>query len=160
MRSDIFGYIGPAGTQGTDRLEGRETARFPAEGVAIPGACACRAGRERDGCAARVGDGEIMRKGVGTAMSDISAINDSTSVPVGRAEPLLRIPRPVEVPVRRDADRVEVSREAREAARAEPIRRDLVERIRLEIDAGTYDTPERLEIAADHLLIKGLNTTA
>ena len=34
----------------------------------------------------------------------------------------------------------------------EPIRTELVERIRREIAAGTYDTPEKWEIACDRLL--------
>jgi hypothetical protein len=33
-----------------------------------------------------------------------------------------------------------------------PIRTELVERVRREIAAGTYDTPEKLDIALDRLL--------
>jgi hypothetical protein len=33
-----------------------------------------------------------------------------------------------------------------------PIRTDLVQRIRREIAAGTYDTPEKWEVALDRLL--------
>ena len=33
-----------------------------------------------------------------------------------------------------------------------PIRWELVNRVRLEIEAGTYDTPEKMEIALDRLL--------
>ena len=33
-----------------------------------------------------------------------------------------------------------------------PIRTELVERVRGEIAAGTYDTPEKLEIALDRLM--------
>jgi len=33
-----------------------------------------------------------------------------------------------------------------------PIRWDLVERVRREIEAGTYDTPEKMEVALDRLL--------
>ena len=32
------------------------------------------------------------------------------------------------------------------------VRRDLVERIRAEIEAGAYETPEKIEIAIDRLL--------
>ncbi len=32
------------------------------------------------------------------------------------------------------------------------VRRELVERIRAEIDSGTYETPERIEAAIDRLL--------
>ncbi len=43
--------------------------------------------------------------------------------------------------------------EALERARQTPgIRTDLVARIRAEIAAGTYETPEKLEIALDRLL--------
>lgn len=43
--------------------------------------------------------------------------------------------------------------EALERARQAPeIRADLVARIRAEIAAGTYETPEKLEIALDRLL--------
>jgi hypothetical protein len=33
-----------------------------------------------------------------------------------------------------------------------PIRWQLVERVRREIEAGSYDTPEKMEIALDRLL--------
>ncbi len=48
-------------------------------------------------------------------------------------------------------DRVEVSSEARflDALRENPIRTDLVERVRAEIEAGTYVTDQRLDAAAD-----------
>lgn len=57
----------------------------------------------------------------------------------------------------RSADRVEISQLARELAQQEakneaPIRQDLVDRVRAEIAAGTYDTPERLNGAIDGLV--------
>ena len=32
------------------------------------------------------------------------------------------------------------------------VRRDLVERVRAEIEAGAYETPEKIEIAIDRML--------
>lgn len=91
-------------------------------------------------------------------MSELSAIGGSGSTPIGRGEPSVRTVRPIEVPVRRDTDRVEVSREAREAApRTEGVRRDLVDRVRREIAAGTYENQERLDLAADHLIMRHLD---
>lgn len=94
-------------------------------------------------------------------MNDVSALSGCSSSPIGRAEPTARAPRPVEVAVRRDADRVEVSREAREAApRIESVRRELVDRVRREIEAGTYDTDERLNLAADAIIVRTLGVIA
>jgi hypothetical protein len=74
---------------------------------------------------------------------------------VGRAEAGIRTARPVEVAaVRRDADRVEVSREAREGSRVDTVRRDLVDRVRGEIAAGTYDTDERLDLAVEAMVVR------
>ena len=53
------------------------------------------------------------------------------------------------------SDSVEISVAAKLAAKARQIpdvRADLVARVRAEILAGTYETPERLEIALDRLL--------
>ncbi len=47
-------------------------------------------------------------------------------------------------PVRRDR--------LRWSAPAAPIRHHLVERVRREIAEGTYETPEKLEAALEHLL--------
>ncbi len=91
-------------------------------------------------------------------MNDVSALNGVGASPVGRAEPGARSARPVEVSVRRDADRVEVSREAREASpRVEGVRRELVDRVRREIAAGTYESEERLNLAADVLIVRTLD---
>lgn len=52
----------------------------------------------------------------------------------------------------RPADQVELSSQARAAAGQDSsFRADLVARIRAEIEAGTYETPERLEGALDGL---------
>ena len=57
---------------------------------------------------------------------------------------------PVEVP-----DTVEISAAARLAAKVQEIpeiRIELVERIKAEIAAGTYESPEKLEIAVNKLM--------
>lgn len=55
---------------------------------------------------------------------------------------------------RRGADRVEVSALARSLSRAnhEPVRQDLVDRVRDQIERGEYITPERIDGAIDNLL--------
>ena len=53
------------------------------------------------------------------------------------------------------SDTVEISAAARLAAKVQGIpevRADLVERVKVEIAAGTYETTERLEIAVDRLM--------
>jgi negative regulator of flagellin synthesis FlgM len=52
-------------------------------------------------------------------------------------------------------DRVDISPAAEaavEAAEGAPIRRELVDLIRREIAAGSYDTPEKMDIAMERLL--------
>jgi hypothetical protein len=44
------------------------------------------------------------------------------------------------------------NRLSRGGDRSVPIRRSLVERVRREIIAGTYDTPEKFEVALERLL--------
>ncbi len=55
---------------------------------------------------------------------------------------------------RRGVDVAEISQGAREAARADatPIRSELVQRIREEIQAGTYLTDDKLDAVADRIL--------
>ncbi|MEZ6232630.1 MAG: flagellar biosynthesis anti-sigma factor FlgM [Phycisphaerales bacterium] len=91
-------------------------------------------------------------------MSEISPIGGlshaAAPANVGRGEPTART-RPLDAPIRRDADRVEVSREARAAQRAEqPAANARIDQIRREIADGTYDTPERLGLAADSLIFR------
>jgi len=62
--------------------------------------------------------------------------------------------------VRRGEDRVEVSDLAQSLARASqhsPIRQDLVDRVRSQIDAGTYITPGRIN-AAVNAIMRGLGS--
>ena len=89
-------------------------------------------------------------------MSEISPVGGCSHAPapsnVGRGEPTARS-RPVEVPIRRDADRVEVSREARAAQRTEqPAPSARVDQIRREIADGTYESPQKLAVALDRLI--------
>ncbi|MFP3938375.1 MAG: flagellar biosynthesis anti-sigma factor FlgM [Phycisphaerae bacterium] len=52
-------------------------------------------------------------------------------------------------------DVVEISTAAKLAARIQEVpevRWDLVEKVKSEIDAGTYETPERLEIAVNRIM--------
>lgn len=56
---------------------------------------------------------------------------------------------------RRGADRVEVSDVSRLIARLNElpsVRADLVDRVRSEINAGTYDTQDRFDLALDALI--------
>lgn len=58
-------------------------------------------------------------------------------------------------PAARQADRVDISPAAEAAVRAVEsgeIRQDLVNRIRAQIAAGTYETPEKLDVAVERLL--------
>lgn len=55
----------------------------------------------------------------------------------------------------RSGDKVELSTQARlldQLSRIPEVRTDLVQQVRSEIDAGTYETPERLEATLDALL--------
>lgn len=89
-------------------------------------------------------------------MSNIESINSTTS-PVRLDAPVLDrsgTPRAGAVPVsvvRIDADQIELSPEALARGAEQPIRRDLVARIRAEIAAGTYETSARLDRAIDGL---------
>jgi anti-sigma28 factor (negative regulator of flagellin synthesis) len=55
----------------------------------------------------------------------------------------------------RGTDSVNISELARRLAelpRSAPVRQDLVDRVRAEIEAGNYDTADKLEIATERLL--------
>lgn len=61
----------------------------------------------------------------------------------------------------RPADTAEFSSRAREASRNEqgPVRQQLVEQVRRQIESGRYATPEKLDVAADRLA-RDLDLTA
>lgn len=90
-------------------------------------------------------------------MSDVGPVSPATQGPHMRAE-LERPSRPEPEAPRapgRSADRLELSERARLLAmlrQPQPVRMDLVERLRGEIAADTYETPQRLEAATEALL--------
>jgi len=60
-----------------------------------------------------------------------------------------------ETPAARTTDRVDISPAAEAAVRAAEsgeIRHDLVNQIRAQIASGTYETPEKLDVALDRLM--------
>ena len=58
----------------------------------------------------------------------------------------------------RAGDRVELSSEARKAASDErPVRLDLVQRIREQIASGTYETDDKIVVAAAELARRGFD---
>ena len=65
--------------------------------------------------------------------------------------------RPISVPKPspsrgRQVDEEELARLVRKAKALPAVREDLVERVRRQIQAGTYETPEKLEIAIERML--------
>jgi len=85
-------------------------------------------------------------------LSLVSGVSPVRLEPVIRSVNMdtLRIPRAAAA---RGEDVAEISAGAREAALAEatPIRAELVQRIRQQIAAGTYETDEKLEAVADRV---------
>jgi negative regulator of flagellin synthesis FlgM len=68
-----------------------------------------------------------------------------------RRPPETQPTQPAQAPV----DRVEISPAAEaalQAAESGAVRQDLVDRIRAEIASGTYETPDKLDVAVDRLL--------
>jgi anti-sigma28 factor (negative regulator of flagellin synthesis) len=53
----------------------------------------------------------------------------------------------------RTSDRVELSRTARMLSKTVevPVRQDLIDRVRAEINAGTYENPQRIDAAIDNM---------
>ena len=64
------------------------------------------------------------------------------------------VSRPIrdEIEISTTAERLSSVDSARQANSSSEVRYDLVNRIREEIAAGTYDTPERMDIAMERLL--------
>ena len=90
-------------------------------------------------------------------MSSISPISrGEAGRPIVSTEPVEnRAGDPAAAEVRRGDDRVEVSDMARMVAKMNampPVRTDLVERVKSEIANGTYETPERVDLAIDVML--------
>ncbi len=85
-------------------------------------------------------------------MSDISPIARSAAAGY---EPLAKIgPQPGSPTVDRGHDQVELSDSARLLAkiRENPVRSELIDRVRAEIDAGSYETEDKLDAAIEELL--------
>lgn len=73
--------------------------------------------------------------------------------PVEPIRPAIGVARPA--PAEGISDVVEISTIAKLASKIHelpPVRTELVERVKAEIAAGTYETPERLEVAIDRLM--------
>lgn len=90
-------------------------------------------------------------------MNDISGIDSRRVGRVGSVEPKPGTRRAEDAqPVSRarEGDRVEVSSTARflEVLKKNPIREDLVDRVKREIEAGTYETPEKMQAAIQEML--------
>ena len=88
-------------------------------------------------------------------MSEVSGIGDTNPAPsVTRRAPVAG-QRPDRADYRTSADAVEISEVGAMLARLRElphIRTELVERVRAQIDAGTYETPERLDKTVERIL--------
>lgn len=91
-------------------------------------------------------------------MMNVSSIGGGS---IGRVEPrgnperTVPTPQPSQASVARGEDQVELSEHARFLARMRElpeIRQDLVDRIKAEIEAGTYDTADKLDQAIEGIL--------
>lgn len=91
-------------------------------------------------------------------MMNISSVGGSSGVgSVGRAEPREIAPERVvaAAPVQRGEDQLELSEASRLLARLRglpEIRQDLVDQVRAQIEAGTYETDEKLDVAIEAML--------
>ncbi len=91
-------------------------------------------------------------------MMNVSSINSGAGAgSVGRAEPreAAQDRAPVAPQVRRGEDQVELSEASRLLARLKglpEIRQDLVDQVRAQIEAGTYESDDKLDQAIEGLL--------
>lgn len=76
---------------------------------------------------------------------------ETPGVSAGRSPVRRSSPAAAPSTIHRQNDRVDVSDRARAIASGQP-RVELVKRIRAQIQAGTYDTPERLDAALDAMI--------
>lgn len=77
------------------------------------------------------------------------------SIPPQSVEPAAPVASEKPVAASQPADVVEISSAAQLAAKVQElpdIRPDVVARVKAEIEAGTYETPERIEVAIDRLM--------
>ncbi len=89
-------------------------------------------------------------------MPDISSIGHGSIGPINRATNRSGLEAPAKSPERAETrgDRVELSPHARlmnQIRQLPEVRQDLIDRIKDEIDAGTYDTPEKMDAAVEGL---------
>jgi len=86
-------------------------------------------------------------------MNDITPLRGTSVTPYNGLERPGAVPQALPTRLRRN-DEAEISVVGRMLSRLSdlPIRQDLVDRVREEIAAGTYDTPEKLQAAVDSLL--------
>ncbi|MCC6681363.1 MAG: flagellar biosynthesis anti-sigma factor FlgM [Phycisphaeraceae bacterium] len=88
-------------------------------------------------------------------MSDISPITQPGAATLGQVRAAARPATAVESATRRQRDQVELSVTAQmlsKIADLPDVRTDLVNQVRSQIAAGTYETPEKLNSAIDALL--------
>lgn len=77
------------------------------------------------------------------------------SAQAGGAHPADATARRIEEVKPHGSDRVELSRQARlmdMLRNLPPVRDDVVQRVRNEIDAGTYETPQRIDLALTRMI--------
>lgn len=87
-------------------------------------------------------------------MSNISPIGQPNPAILNRSTGVGRAPAS-EAPAARGADRAEFSRSAQllsKLAELPEVRQDLIDRVRAEIENGTYDTPDKVDSLLDSLL--------
>jgi anti-sigma28 factor (negative regulator of flagellin synthesis) len=86
-------------------------------------------------------------------ITGVAESNASRVEPVGRRSKDTAPVDPAPSQHGRGVDRVELSETAKRVGGVGDtgLRTDLIERIRREIEAGTYETPERLEITAERI---------
>ncbi len=90
-------------------------------------------------------------------MPDISSIGHGSIGPINRAPGRTSAEAPAKSHERLETrgDRVELSPHARlldQIRQLPEVRQDLIDRIKDEIDAGTYDTPEKVDAAVEGLV--------
>lgn len=91
-------------------------------------------------------------RGLASRMVGRPVVIDRTS---DREAPARRMDRVADRTSDRPSDRVELSDRARYLAQLQqvpPVRQSLIDEVRAQIEAGTYDTPERLDAALDGLI--------
>jgi len=87
-------------------------------------------------------------------MSDINPVGHTAAATLGTTRPAAAPAATTDSPSRQ-RDQVELSTTARLLSKIgvlSGVRQDVVDRVRSELEAGTYETPEKLDAAVDALL--------